>query len=114
MFKIKKDETFFYYLCLPLFLVACAFSSCSKDNGEPKFDYPMEMLIGKWRITYMELKDGSMFDVTTAIAEKVFEPMYATFNTDGTYLGSGGFGNGSGTFSAIGKTITSYVSGEEF
>lgn len=99
---------------LAVALVACTFSSCSKDDDEPKFDYPMETLVGKWRITHVEQKDGSMFDVTTAIAEKVFKPTYATFNTDGTYSGSGEFGNGSGTFKAIGKTITCYVSGKEY
>lgn len=36
------------------------------------------------------------------------------FNTDGTYYGRGYFGNGSGTYKARGKTITTYVDGQVF
>lgn len=99
---------------LAVVLVACIFLSCSKDDEGSKFDYSMETLVGKWRITHIEQADGSMLDITTPIAERVFKPTYATFNNDGTYSGSGEFGNGSGTFKPIGKTITCYVSGKEY
>lgn len=57
---------------------------------------------------------GTYLDVTTTIAQTVFKPTYATFNADGTYYGSGEFGTGSGTYTAIGKTITTFVSGQEY
>ena len=38
----------------------------------------------------------------------------ATFNSDGTYSGSGYFGNGSGTYTAKGNTITTFVSGQVY
>lgn len=65
---------------------------CSKDKKKNGFDYPIETLYGTWRVTHVEQKDGTMFDVTTPIAEKVFKPTYATFNADGTYSGHGAFG----------------------
>ena len=58
---------------------------CSKDKKKNGFDYPIETLYGTWRVTHVEQKDGTMFDVTTPIAEKVFKPTSATFNADGTY-----------------------------
>lgn len=100
----------------PLLLVVVLpmlFIGCSNHN-QPTFDYDIKILHGKWRITHVEQKDGSMFDVTTAIAEKVFKPTYATFNQDGTYTGIGAFGYGSGTYTAIGKTITTFISGEQY
>ena len=36
------------------------------------------------------------------------------FNSDGTYSGRGYFGNGSGTYTAKGKTIITYVNGKEY
>lgn len=92
-----------------------AFSACSKDD-EPQngFDYSLETLYGTWRVTHVEQKDGSMFDVTTSVAETFFKPTYATFNADGTYSGRGYFGNGSGTYKAQGKTISCFIDGTEY
>ncbi|MDR2009949.1 MAG: lipocalin family protein [Bacteroidales bacterium] len=89
------------------------FSGCS-DDDDNGFDYDVNLLIGKWRVTHVEQKDGSYFDVTSSIAESVFEPTYATFNSNGTYSGSGEFGNGSGTYTAVGKTIITKVGGDEY
>ena len=89
--------------------------SCSKDEPQgSKFDYPLEVLHGTWRVTHVEKEDGSMFDVTSPIAEKHFKPTYATFNPDWTYSGRGFFGNGSGTYKAQGKTVICYIDGEEY
>ena len=40
--------------------------------------------------------------------------MSITFNSDGTYRGEGYLGNGSGTYSLHGKTITTYVDGKVY
>ena len=88
-----------------------AFSACSKDDV---FDYPLETLYGTWRVTHVEQKDGSMFDVTTSFAKMVFKPTYITFNTNGTYSARGFFGDGSGTYKAKGKTITCFIDGTEY
>lgn len=105
---MKKISTLSLMLML-LFAVGC-----SKDDEVDNFDYSMDTLYGTWRITHVEQNDGSMFDVTTALAEKVFEPTYATFNKNGTYTGKGFFGNGAGTYKAKGKTLTCYIDGEVF
>lgn len=40
--------------------------------------------------------------------------MSISFKPDGTYYGSGYLGNGSGTYTAEGKTIITYINGKEF
>jgi len=88
-------------------------AGCSKED-EPTFNYDLDILIGTWRVTHVMQDNGAYLDVTTTIAEMVFEPTYATFNADGTYYGSGEFGTGSGTYKAVGNTIITYVGGEEY
>ena len=100
-------------ILLSLAVCMLAFAGCSKDD-EPKFDYDLALLYGKWRITHVMQNTGNYLDVTTTVAEQVFNPTYATFNSDGTYSGSGEFGNGSGTYKTAGKTIITYVGGEEY
>lgn len=91
-----------------------AIAGCSDDNSATGFNYDLETLYGTWRITEVQQQDGSFFDVTTSIAELVFEPTYATFNADGTYSGRGAFGTGSGTYKAEGNTIYTYIGGVEY
>lgn len=97
-----------------LLVCVMAFAGCSKDDETPKFNYDLETLYGTWRVTEVQQKDGSFFDVTTSVAEMVFEPTYATFNENGTYSGRGEFGTGSGTYKAEGNTIYTYVEGVEY
>jgi len=98
---------------LLLAVLAGMFAGCSKDDDEG-FNYDINLLIGEWRVTHVEQKDGSMFNVTSSIAESVFAPTYATFNSNGTYSGRGSFGTGSGTYTATGNTIITYIGGEEY
>jgi hypothetical protein len=90
-------------------------TGCSKGD-ERTFDYDIDLLIGTWRITHLEsdARDGTYFSVIDEPYASVFEPTYATFNSNGTYTGKGYFGNGSGTYIAAGKTITTYVGEEEY
>lgn len=103
----------FLFACITCMIAGIAFVGCSKDNSS-KFDYDLDLLYGTWRMTHIMQSNGDYFDVTTPVGEIAFEPTYATFNPDGTYSGHGEFGNGSGTYSASGKTITTYVDGEEY
>ncbi len=100
-------------LLLIMMLSVVSFSSCSNDDDDETSELAT-MIIGKWRIIQVEQKDGSMFDVTSYIAEQVFEPTYATFKSDGTYYGSGYFGIGSGTYKVSGNKIHTYVGGKEY
>jgi len=94
-------------------LMMLSFSACSSDDDDDSSELAT-MIVGKWRIVEVEQKDGSMFDVTTSIAEMVFEPTYAIFNSDGTYYGYGYFGSGSGTYKVSGNKIYTYVGGSEY
>lgn len=75
-------------------------ASCSKDDDSPLdgFDYPAETLYGTWKITKV---DGISWSYKTTTA---------TFSSDGSYSGKGYFGNGTGTYTAKGKTINCYIS----
>lgn len=103
----------FLGLIMLMILSATSFVSCSDDDDDDNSEIAI-MIVGKWRITKVEQKDGSMYDVTTTIAEKVFKPTYATFESDGTYYGKGYFGTGSGTYKVRGNKIYTYVGGEEY
>lgn len=83
-------------------------SSCVKND---KFDYPMKTLHGIWDSTEI-LTDNGWLDITSDIYAKF--QFSIRFNSDGTYYGSGAFGNGSGTYKAIGNTIITYIDGEEY
>lgn len=91
---------------LPLFV----FVGCS-DDDEPKFDYPMETLYGTW--IGSEVKVGEDWVDITKYPYTKFG-FSITFNSGGTYSGAGYFGNGSGTYKAEGKMITTYIDGEEY
>lgn len=97
---------------LILLCTACMFifSSCSKEDGED-FDYPMETLYGTWEGTDMKVKD-TWIDLTNILYSKF--SFSITFHSDGTYYGKGYFGNGDGTYKAIGNMIYTYVDGEEY
>ena len=75
------------------------FSACSSDDDD--FDYPMDTLYGSWEGISINVNGGWV---------NITEYPY----TDGTYSGRGYFGNGSGTYTAKGKTIITYVNGKEY
>jgi len=97
---------------LLVLFVALLAVSCEKEE-ENKFDYDLKLLHGTWRITEVKQNDGTFFDVTTTLGQSAFEPTYATFNADGTYHGSGYFGDGTGIYTAEGKKITTFIDGVE-
>lgn len=98
-----KNVLLLLAVALPLLFVGC-----SKDD-DPNFDYDVSILHGKWRITHAETDEYGYIDITKYPYSSVFTPTYATFNSNGTYSGEGYFGNGSGTYTAVGKTITCYI-----
>jgi len=85
------------------------FFACSSSDD----DDLQSAIIGKWRITQVEI-NGTMYDITTPEAETVWEPTYATFRADGTYIGVGVFGSGSGTYKVADSRVYTYVNGTEF
>lgn len=84
-------------------------SSCSNDDDD--FDYPMDAIYGTWDVTDIKV-EGKWYDITTYPYTKY--AMSISFKSDGSYYGKGYFGNGSGTYTAKGKTIITYINGKEF
>ena len=96
-------------MLLAAFFTLCV-TSCSKDDDD-SFAYPMEQLYGKWKAVEIKV-DGRWYDVTKYPYTRF--GMDITFYLNGKFYGSGYLGNGSGTYTVSGKTITTYVSGKEY
>ena len=91
------------FLLLTLVVATVAFVSCSNDDDDNQYNSD---IVGMWKITEVKMsQSGSYIDWP-------FKTTYATFKSDGTYYGSGYFGNGSGTWSIKGNTVNTYVGGE--
>lgn len=90
---------------LPLFV----FIACSDDeeNGT-QISEEMRNIFGTWILRQVDTGNSDGY------VEWPMEDTMATFNEDGTYSASGYFGDGSGTFTLEGSTITCFVGGEEF
>lgn len=85
---------------------------CSKDEIDT-FDYDINLLFGKWRVTHIATERGEYTDVTNKIAESIFEPTYITLSANGKYVGVGKFGDGNGTYKAKGNVVSIYNEGEK-
>ena len=94
------------------FLVAClALVSCvNTDTWD--FDYPQSTLCGGTWSGQAAKIDGKWLDITGSAYKDL--QFTISFSTDGTYYGTGYFGNGSGMYEAHGNTIKTYVGGELF
>ena len=91
------------FLMLTLVVATVAFVSCSNDDDDNQYNSD---IVGTWKITEVKTsQSGSYIDWP-------FKTTYASFKSDGTYYGSGYFGNGSGTWSIKGNTVNTYVGGE--
>ena len=91
------------FLLLTLVVATVAFVSCSKDDDDNQYNSD---IVGTWKITEVKTsQSGSYIDWP-------FKTTYASFKSDGTYYGSGYFGNGSGTWSIKGNAVNTYVGGE--
>ena len=99
------------FLSMTLLLTAMflTFSACSSEDDE--FNYPMETLYGTWE--GVEIKTGGDWINITEYPYTKFA-FSIWFNSDGSYVGRGYFGNGSGTYTAKGNTIITYVNGKEY
>ena len=85
------------------------FTSCSEEDDG--FDYPLETLYGTWSGTDVYV-DGKWYDITSYWYSDL--QFSITFYKNGNYYGKGYFGNGSGTYTASGNTIRTYVNGKPY
>lgn len=93
---------------LVLLSCVCLLGACQK---EPAFDYPMETLYGTWNGTDVKTSSGWVNIESSYFSDLQFS---ITFFEDGSYRGRGYFGNGTGTYTASGKTIVTYVNDKEY
>ena len=97
------------FLLLRAVICAVTFMGCEKDEQE-SFKFDIENLYGTWQGIAIQ-SNGEWIDITqpphTNLAFSV------VFYENGTYSGSGYFGNGSGTYKAEGDMIYTYIDGEE-
>ena len=90
------------FLLLALVVTSFAFVSCS-DDDDNQYN---SAIVGTWKITEVKTSQSGTY------INWPFKTTYASFKSDGTYYGSGYFGNGSGTWSIKGNTVNTYVDGD--
>ena len=95
------------FTVLALLTMCLSYSSCSSDDEEAKFDYPMETVYGTWHMTEAQISGVVWTDVTDW-------NMFITFNPDGSYTINDVAGKVYGTYKASGKTIIVYVDKKEY
>lgn len=93
---------------LMVMILSLGFVSCSSDDDDDDFNFSKESLYGTWRMSEVKMSENGTY------IDWPMRATSATFNSDGTYSGSGYFGNGSGTYTAKGNTITTFVSGQVY
>lgn len=91
---------------LPLLIVAC--SSDDDVTTIKDFDYSIELLYGEWRATSVEV-GGVPIDLTSTKIELIVPPTYLTFGENNTLVSEGILGDGTGTYGAKGKTVSTSV-----
>ena len=91
------------FLLLTLVVATVAFVSCSNDDDDNQYE---STIVGTWKITDVKTSQSGTY------ISWPFKATYASFKSDGTYYGSGYFGNGSGTWSIKGNTVNTYVDGD--
>lgn len=87
------------FLLLALVVTSFAFVSCS-DDDDNQYN---SSIIGTWKVTEVKTSQSGSYIAWP------FKTTYASFKSDGTYYGSGYFGNGNGTWSIKGNTVDTYV-----
>lgn len=93
----------YLFLVLTLLVTSFAFISCSSDDDDNQYD---NAIVGTWKLTQVKTSQSESY------MDWPFKSTYASFQSDGTYYGSGYFGTGSGTWSIKGNTVKTYVDGE--
>lgn len=93
----------YLFILIAIMATSFAFVSCSKDDDNNQYS---SAIIGTWELTQVKTSQSGTY------ISWPFKTTYASFKSDGTYYGSGYLGTGSGTWSASGNTINTYVSGK--
>ena len=95
----------YLFILIALVATSFAFVSCSSDDDDDQYN---SAIVGTWKLTHFKASESGPY------ISWPFKTTYASFKSDGTYYGSGYFGTGSGTWSASGNTINTYISGKHY
>lgn len=94
------------FLLFACTIALCAgFVSCSDDDEADSIKTDM---IGTWEVTHVKT------NVNSSYTPWMMQTTSAQFKADGTYVGRGYFGNGTGTYTVKGSTIHTYVNGKQY
>lgn len=105
-------------IMLAVAALLAAHPGCKDDDDDdepewgmmPSFQYA-DILIGTWDSYACEV-DGEMVKMTSSLFQE--QQFSAAFRADGTYTGTGYFGDGDGTYRAEDSTVITYVDGKEY
>lgn len=80
------------------------------ESGSPSDESPLEreLIYGTWKIIRAKYSEDAQLTTWE------HEDTYATFKENGIYEGEGYWGNGEGTYSVSGRTITTYIDNEPY
>lgn len=95
----------YLFLLLTLVVASLTFVSCSSDDDNDG-ELSNSEIVGTWTLTEVKTSESGSYIAWP------YRETSATFNSNGTYRGSGYFGTGSGTWSKKGNTVKTYVGGE--
>ncbi len=98
-------------LIATIFMALPGCSDEENENNEPN-GIIQDNITGTWEGTAVKI-EGKWIDISNS-ANTLHWAFTATFNDDGTYNGTGTFGNGNGTYKIFGRVIETYVDGKLF
>lgn len=90
-----------------MFVAMIGFTACEKE--EP-FNYDKALVYGTWDATKIDFGDG-WIDLTQPWIDW---ELSLTLYEGGKFCGRGELGNGCGTYTMKGKTIQTYIDGQEY
>ncbi len=97
-------KAFKFFLVAIIATLSFSVISCGDDDK----DEPTKSdIVGTWSLSEVSTNNSNYIPWP-------YESTSATFKSNGTYYGTGYFGNGTGTWKQQGNTIITYVSGVEY
>lgn len=104
---MRAKTNFVRVFTIMVMLLTVSLISCSDDDDV----ISDENIVGTWDLTDVEV-NGIWHNVTSGVYSSYGAMI--RFYSNGLYYGSGALGNGHGTWTKSGKTITTYVDGNVY
>lgn len=108
-----KINLYFFSLLFIATIMSINLSSCGSDDNDNGFDYPLNILYGTWEAQEVQIGvEEKWYDVTKFPYTQLGGSI--TFYDNGSFYGTRYFGDGAGTYKAIGNKIITYMDGKEY